>query len=81
MDEYHLWKTRHIVLSSAVLLHQQQGESFMDERIFDENLDKDRYFLAYPKSKYCKYCGERLSPISGHCSDCCLEKDAVWNRM
>ena len=53
----------------------------MEERIFDENLDKDEYFLAYSKSKYCKYCGENLSSINGYCSDYCLEKDSVWNRI
>ena len=74
-------KKKHIVLSSVVLLHQQQGESFMEERIFDENLDNDGYFLAYPKSKYCKYCGENRSSINGYCSDYCLEKDSVWNRI
>ncbi len=53
----------------------------MDKNIFDENLDEDGYFITYPKSKYCKYCGEHLPQISGYCSDYCLEKDAVWNRM
>ena len=65
------------VLFSAVSLHLQQGGNSMEKRIFDNRLENYRYNIAYAKSKYCKYCGERLVKNNQYCSDYCSKRDAA----
>ena len=65
-----------IVLFSVDSLRLQQGGNSMEERIFDDRLEKDNCNSAYAKSKYCKYCGDRLVKDNLYCSDYYLKRDS-----